>query len=157
MKFKAITMFALAATLFHAPLAAQPRSKISGDQDVQIAALKECFANSSTGRDRITLAQWVVAIMAKAPSVQGVVTIGPDVKDKLDIGVARIFTRLITQDCVAESRPLWKTRSSEAFKVAGETLGRLAMQEIMNGDGQAKMFSGYASHIDPADFKVLEQ
>jgi len=157
MKFRATILAGLAMFISGAPLAAQTGSMPSAEEQVQVSALKECFARKSTGEDRITLAKWFVVIMANSPSVQGVAKIEPGAKDKLDISVAHIFTRLLTEDCAAEARPLWKNRSTAAFRAAGETLGRLAMQEVMSGDGEGQMFSGYVSRINPADFKQLEQ
>lgn len=157
MKFRT-AMFAILAMLnLGVPVAAQSGGSLSPEEQVRVSALKECFARKSTGEDRITLAKWFVAIMANSPSVQGVAKLNPGVKDQLDTGVAQIFTRLLTVDCADEARVLWKTRSSAAFRAAGETLGRLAMQEVMSGDGEGQMFSGYVSHINPADFKKLEQ
>ena len=157
MKFGA-TILAGSAMLFSgAPLTAQAGQVLSPVEQGQVTALKECFTRKSTGEDRITLAKWFVAIMANSPSVQGVAKLDAGVKDKLDNSVAQIFTRLLTEDCANEARPLWKKRSTAAFRAAGETLGRLAMQEVMSGDGEGQMFSGYVSHIDPADFKKLEQ
>ncbi len=119
--------------------------------------LRDCFTAQTTGADRTTFARWFVAILASAPKVQGVATVEPGVKDQLDGQVAAIFTRIITKDCATESRPLWKARSSAAFRVAGESLGRLAMQEVTSdADGQ-KIFAGYASHIKPADFSELDK
>ena len=89
--------------------------------------------------------------------MQGVATVDPGVKDALDRQVAAIFTRVITKDCAAEARPLWKARSNAAFRVAGEALGRLAMQEVASDPEGANIFAGYASHIKPADFAELDK
>ena len=119
--------------------------------------LRDCFTAQTTGADRTTFARWFVAILASAPKVQGVATVNPGVKDTLDRQVAGIFTRIITKDCADEARPLWKARSNAAFRVAGEALGRLAMQEVTADPEGANIFAGYASQINPADFRDLDK
>ena len=101
------------------------------------------------------MAKWFVVILAGSPSVEGVAKVDPGVKEKLDTGVARLLTRLLTSDCAAEARPLWQAHSKAGMKAAGETLGRLAFQEVLSGDSE--LFNGYAAKLNPEDFKVLEE
>ena len=143
------------ANIASAQVAASPLTP--AQEQVYTVKLRDCFTAQTTGADRTTFARWFVAILASAPKVQGVATVEPGVKDRLDQQVAGIFTRIITKDCADEARPLWKARSSAAFRVAGEALGRLAMQEVTADPEGAKIFAGYASHIKPADFAELDK
>lgn len=115
------------------------------------------WAHESTGEDRVMLAQWFVTVLNSSPKIKGVATVAPGKKDELDRKVAALFTRLMTVDCSEQARPLWRARSMAGFRVAGEVLGRLAMQEVMSGGDGDRMFSGYASYINPGDFVGLEQ
>ncbi|QDK32421.1 hypothetical protein [Sphingomonas sp. IC081] len=134
-----------------APLAPDVERDLAGK-------LGECFAMKSTGEDRVTFARWFLTAMGSAPQVADVAKIDPAVKDKLDRQVATIFTRLITVDCAEQARPLYRAHSSAGFRTAGETLGRMAMQELMgNPETAAKMFGGYVGYIRQDDFKGLEQ
>lgn len=153
---KSLVYFAASASLLLANIASA-QSTLSPEQEQAFTVkLRDCFAAQTTGADRTTFARWFVAILASAPKVQGVARVKPGVKDQLDRQVAAIFTRVITKDCAAESRPLWKVRSDAAFRVAAETFGRLAMQEVSSDPEGQKIFAGYASYIKPADFSVLD-
>ena len=154
---KTFVVVAASAGLVLANIAAAQTTLSPAQEQAYTVKLRDCFTAQTTGADRTTFARWFVAILATAPKVQGVASVEPGVKDQLDRQVATIFTRIITKDCAAEARPLWKARSSAAFRVAGEALGRLAMQEVASDPEGAKIFAGYASHINPADFAVLEK
>lgn len=112
----------------------------------------------SNGEDRLTLARWFVAALASAPQIAEVARIEPGRKDQLDGQVAAIFKRLMTADCAEQARPLFRARSNAGLRSAGETLGRLAMQELM-GDAKvaALMFGGYVSHLRDEDFAALSK
>ena len=154
---KTFVVVAASAGLVLANIAAAQTTLSPEQEQAYTVKLRDCFTAQTTGADRTTFARWFVAILATAPKVQGVASVEPGAKDQLDRQVATIFTRIITKDCAAEARPLWKARSSAAFRVAGEALGRLAMQEVASDPEGAKIFAGYASHINPADFAVLEK
>lgn len=156
-RMKTFVVVAASAGLILANIAAAQTTLSPEQEQAYTVKLRDCFTAQTTGADRTTFARWFVAILASAPKVQGVATVEPGVKDQLDRQVAAIFTRIITKDCVAESRPLWKARSNAAFRVAGEALGRLAMQEVTADADGRMIFAGYASHINPADFAALDK
>ena len=159
-RMKSFVVFAASTGLALANIASAqtaPSPLTPAQEQAYTIKLRDCFTAQTTGADRTTFARWFVAILASAPKVQGVAAVEPGVKDQLDRQVASIFTRIITKDCAAEARPLWQARSNVAFRVAGEALGRLAMQEVTaDAEGQ-KIFAGYASHINPADFRNLDK
>ncbi|WP_232492286.1 hypothetical protein [Novosphingobium kaempferiae] len=137
--------------------AAPAAPQLAPAQEEQYAAkLSQCFTMKSNGSDRVTLARWFVAALASAPQISDVARVEPGRKDQLDRQVAAIFTRLMATDCAQEARPLFRARSSAGIRAGGETLGRLAMQEIM-GDPKsaAAMFSGYVSYLRDEDFAAL--
>ncbi len=115
-------------------------------------ALSKCLTMKSTGQDRLTFASWMVAALASAPQMKDVATIAPGKKDQLDREFARVFTRLIAVDCAELSRPLLKGRDKEAFRTGGETLGRMAMQELLSNPDAAKSMEAFAKYIDPMEF-----
>jgi asparagine synthetase B (glutamine-hydrolysing) len=153
---KISVLAAIASMAMAVPTMAQ--SRLSPEEEQRLSKeLGTCFTLKSTGEDRLAFARWFVVALASAPTTQGIVAIQDGKKDELDASVARIFTRLLTEDCAAEARPLWKARSVAGFKVAGEALGRLAMQEVMSGEGSDKMLGGYLARINNDDFKKLEE
>lgn len=130
---------------------------ITPAQEQQLAGeLSQCFTMKSTGEDRLIMARWLIGAMASAPQVADVAKVDPAKKDQTDRQLAGIFTRLMTVDCASQARPLFHARSDMGFRAAGETLGRLAMQDLM-GDPKAAaaMVGGYVSYLREEDFAPL--
>jgi hypothetical protein len=120
--------------------------------------LGQCIALKSTGEDRLAAARWFAAALASAPAIRDIATIDAAKKDLADTKIAQVVTRLLTIDCVVQSKPLYKARSSAGFRAAGEVLGKLAMQELLGDPVQAQaMMGGYLSHIRPEDFSPLDK
>jgi len=98
-----------------------------------IAALKTCVTDNTSGRDRKDLAKWVFFAMAAHPEMKPYA----DTKiaaavDESSQKLAALVTRLLTESCVNEVRAVMKTgQGSQALRYAFESLGQLAMQELM--------------------------
>ncbi|GGN45470.1 hypothetical protein GCM10011349_11570 [Novosphingobium indicum] len=138
-----------------APAASVTHLTAAEEQDLS-SKLGQCFALKSTGEDRLTLAGWFVAALASAPQIAGVAKVESATKDKFDRQVAALFTRLMTKDCVEYARPLFRARSNAGVRAAGETLGRLAMQELMGDpNAAAQMMGGYLSYLHEEDFAAV--
>jgi hypothetical protein len=128
----------------------------SGDEEYLTGKLDECLTLSSTGRDRLIFAGWMAASLASAPQLKGIAEVNVVERDRLNRDLARIFTRLITVDCLEESRLLFRAGKSDAFKVAGRGLGRMAMQELMSDRDASVQMERFADYINEADFEKLK-
>ena len=127
-----------------------------GQEQAYAAELSNCFALKSTGGDRLDIARWFVAALASAPQIVGVATVDKARKDALDKQMAGLFTRLMTQDCAEQVRPLFKARSAAGIRAAGETMGRLAMQELLSDPAAASAtLGGYTAYLREDDFAAL--
>lgn len=140
-----------------AATAAAPTVSLTPEQEQTYATqLSQCFALKSTGEDRLALARWFAAALASAPQLAGVAQVDKASKDALDRQVAGLFTRLMVKDCAEFSRPLSRARSAQGFRAAGETLGRLAVEELLNDPkAAAATLGGYLSYIREEDFAAL--
>jgi hypothetical protein len=98
-----------------------------------VNALKTCVTDNTSGRDRKDLAKWVFFAMAAHPEMKPYA----DAKvaaavDESSQKMAALVTRLLTESCVNEVRAVMKTgQGSQALRFAFESLGQLAMQELM--------------------------
>lgn len=128
---------------------AQPQAQ------AQAQALGECMVLKSTGADRLVVARWFLTSLASAPQAAGVATLTPGKKDEFDKGMAAIFTRLMAVDCADQARPLFKARDEASFRVAGEALGRVAMEELLNNPQASAALSGYTKYLRQEDFKAV--
>jgi len=145
----------LACVLGAGLLASVPAHAADADEATLADNLGQCFIMKTNGEDRLAAARWIAAIMASTDKVKDTVTVSPQVKDQLDRKMAQTFTRLMTVDCVEQSKALAKMHSTAGFQRAGEALGRIAMQELLSGPGQTEALSGYLHYLNPADFSNL--
>lgn len=112
-------------------------------------ALSRCLADNTSGRDRKDLARWVFFAMAAHPEFkQYTVSTARQGTQEAHKTVGAMFTRLVTESCVHETRTAFSAAGTKAIHDAFQTLGGLAMQELMsNGDVSATM-GAVERHID---------
>ncbi|MDO7833985.1 hypothetical protein Q4610_02910 [Sphingobium sp. HBC34] len=125
------------------------------DGQAQAQALGECMVLKSTGADRLVVARWFLTSLASAPQATGVATLTPGKKDEFDKGMAAIFTRLMAVDCADQARPLFRAKDEAGFRVAGEALGRVAMEELLNNPQARAALSAYTQYLRQEDFKAV--
>ena len=127
----------------------------AAESDVQ--ALQECIKQSTSGRDRIIAARWLMAGMGSAPQLRDLASIEPETKRGIDRQLAQLFTRLMTVDCLNEARPVFQSNDPAAMRAAGGTLGEIAMQEIVAHPETLRAVEGYAEFLNLEDFEVLRR
>ena len=118
-------------------------------------ALAQCLVLKSTGADRLAVARWLLSSIASAPKAADVVTLRPGQRDAADKGMADVFTHLLTVDCAVESKVLFKDRSKEGFRVAGEALGRVAMEELFNDPKAQEALASYTRYLNESAFAAV--
>lgn len=104
-------------------------------------ALSQCLADSTSGRDRKDLARWVFFAMAAHPEIkQYAAPAAEQASEEAHKTIAATFTRLLAESCLPQTQAAFKEGGSKAIETAFQTLGQLAMQEIMsNPDVNAGM------------------
>ena len=149
---------AMLLALSGAPAFAADATAVNSAVPEQTNALGRCFVNKTTGEDRIAVARWMLGAMASAPKMADLSKVDAALKVTLDKGMAGIFTRLITVDCVSEARPLLQAKNNAAFETAGEALGEIAIQELLADPRAMEGLSSYVKYLDQNAFaKVYNQ
>lgn len=138
----------LAGSMSQAASCAQP-AEAAAEQ----AALTQCVSMHTTGADRMLTAQWLFAMMAASPQIADLSAVTAERTKELNQGFARLFTRLITKDCVAQVRPVAAANLQDAFEEVGKALGETAMNELMNGKEVDKAMGAYSDLISKDEFK----
>lgn len=104
------------------PAAAQSRTE----------ALAQCLAETTNGKDRKDLARWVFFAMAAHPEIRQYTSQAARAAENDTHKVmADLFTRLLADACVSQTQAAFKEGGPKAIEVAFQTLGQLAMQELM--------------------------
>lgn len=116
-------------------------------------AIGQCFANSTTGKDRIELARWVFSSMALHPDVVSSSAITPEKRESINQSTGELFNRLLAESCAKEVKAAVKFEGQAALKSAFESLGKLAMQELMSNPAVGAGFSGFEKYVDMKKLK----
>jgi len=92
-------------------------------------------------------------MMTNSPQISDLSNVPAERTKELNQGFAKLLTRIITKDCIAEVRPLAADNLDEAFGLVGKALGETGMNELMSGKEVDKAMSDYADFISEDDFK----
>lgn len=150
---KSIFCGLFAATL----LATSAGARAQDSNAVEASALGECFVAKSTGEDRIALVRWIAGAMLASPKLSDLAHVDAQKNDQAQQQIAVILTRLMTKDCLAQTRAVAKTGNASAgFEIAGSVLGKMAVKELFSDPAASAAVSGFSRYLKPDDFKVLE-
>lgn len=145
---------ALGATLLGAQANAQSMVAMP---DAASRALGQCLVLQTNGADRLLVARWLAGAMGAGDATKSVLTVNQASKTATDKQMAALYTRLFTEDCVAEAAPLFKARDQRGIEAAGGMLGEIAMRELMNDPKVSAAVGAYVQFIDPAPFTALAE
>jgi hypothetical protein len=103
--------------------------------------LSQCLAETTSGKDRKDLARWVFFAMASHPEIKQFTTpSAAGAEAETNKTMADLFTRLLADSCMRQAQAAFKEGGAKAIEIAFQTLGQLAMQELMtNPDVNASM------------------
>jgi hypothetical protein len=118
------------------------------------AALATCVADNTSGKDRKDLAKWIFIAMAAHPEIKSLAAGDLSAPaEGTSRTIADMITRLLTKDCLAEARVVVKAgQGTQAFKVAFEGLGKLAMQELMTDPAVQGSMGAAGRYLDQQQF-----
>lgn len=117
-------------------------------------ALGACLADNTTGKERKELAKWIFIGMAAHPDIQDVSKVPPSARDDSDRTIGELVTRLLTKNCVTQARTAINSEGAGAFKAAFQSLGELAMQELMSNQAVESSLSGWEKYFDRKTFEA---
>jgi len=117
--------------------------------------LATCLVESMTGKERKVMAKWMFFAMAEHPEIKVYSKITTAEKDSVDSDMGRILVRLLTEDCLLQTKASIKLNGNNALYDAFGVVGKFAMQELTGDTSVSKAFSGYSKYIDKEKMKVL--
>jgi len=154
---KLVAAMAILAAASPSLAAGEPPAVAPALSDEQIRSLATelgaCLVGKTTGEDRVVVARWIAGAVASAPQVAALVKIDAAEKDQVDRAMAKVFTRLMTVDCLAQAKPLLKAGSRAGFEIVGESLGRIAVTELLNNPQASNSIEAYARYLDRQAFE----
>ena len=118
-------------------------------------ALGACLVAKSTSRDRKDLARWMFVALAAHPEIQAMSKVSAADRENAIHAAADIFSRLLTVDCLDETRAAIRTGGPGALQASGNQLGQVAMQELMSDPNVSGSVAGIVRYIDPVRIATL--
>ena len=111
-------------------------------------SLIACLADNTSGKERKELARWLFASMAAHPEMRDIASATTVVREQTSQSAGLLFTRLLSENCPTQYRVALRTEGSPALVAAFESLGRLAMQELMTNDDVRTAIGNLEKFVD---------
>ena len=87
-----------------------------------------CLVTSTNNRDKTKLVKWIFRVYGDHPEVSYMVDLSDSEKKVIDKDVAHIFTRLLSEDCIDETKKALDYEGDNVMFTAFQTLGQVAAQ-----------------------------
>ncbi len=110
--------------------------------------LSRCLVESSTSEDKLTLVKWMFTGMALHPTVKPMAPITEEQRDGANKNAAKLFVRLLTETCVAQTKNAVKYEGQLAIQSSFQVFGQVAGKELLTNPDVAAGMSGLEKHFD---------
>lgn len=117
--------------------------------------LGACIVAKTSPPDRLALARWIANAINAHPSVAATSPTSEADREKIAKETAVIFERLLLTDCRKETVDTITFEGMAALSASFESLGKVAMEELMTNPAVSRETERMSSHIDPKKFESL--
>ena len=145
--FYIFTAFTFLLNISNKPIFAGP----FGDE------MARCLVSSTSNRDRNKLIKWIFRVYGDHPEVSYMVDLSDREKNIIDKDVADIFTRLLSEDCIDETKKVKKYEGDDALVTAFEVLGKVAANGISKNPNVERSISKFTELIDIKKVDYLDE
>lgn len=110
--------------------------------------LSRCLVEKTTTEDKNTLVRWIISTTTLHPAVAAMASVSDETRAHINRDTARIFERLLTESCLAQTRQAVRVEGAAAIQTGFQTLGQVAMAELFAHPKVAAALGKLDSHID---------
>jgi len=110
--------------------------------------LGKCLVASTTLADKGALVKWMFATAALHPAVKSIASVTPAERSGFNRDTARLFERLVTESCKAQTRQALQYEGAAALQVAFQLLGQVAARELFSDPAVAGGMAELEQHFD---------
>ena len=110
--------------------------------------MAKCLVTSTTKRDRTKLIKWIFRVYGDHPEVNYMIDLSDREKKVIDKDVANIFTRLLSEDCIDETKKALDYEGDNVMFSAFQILGQTAAQGFNNNPDVMKSINKFVELID---------
>ena len=119
--------------------------------------MAKCLVTSTSNRDRTKLLKWMFRVYGEHPEVSYMVDLSDREKKVIDKDIADIFTRLLSEDCVDETKKAKQYEGDNALVTAFEVLGRVAANGISKNPNVEKSIGKFTELINIKKVDYLDE
>jgi hypothetical protein len=117
--------------------------------------LAKCLVKSAGPADQKDFVIWAFAAMSAHPDVQSYATFTDAQRADMTKRVAKLYERLMTVDCRAETIAAMKYEGFPAIEQGFSLLGQVAFRGLMGNPKVAQTFSDLPKYVDIKSFEAL--
>ena len=118
-------------------------------------SLSQCFVRSTTDSDRTTLVRWMFSIVALHPDIQSLTTVSDSQRVALNLEVADLMEKLVSESCRAETQEAIKFEGSQAVDASFGILGEIGLRRLLADPHVLDGVVGFTKYLDRSKFEPL--
>ena len=117
--------------------------------------LSRCLVSRSTDADKQILVRWIFSAIALHKDLAPYVDIPADERDRINRDAGALFTRLLAETCVAETRAAVSFEGQETISAAFAVLGQVAGKGLFASPEVNGGMDDLMQHIDQDKLKAV--
>lgn len=118
--------------------------------------MSRCLVLATNSRDNSLLGRWLVRVYGEHSDSKDLTNLSSYDKELIDRDVARLFTRLLSQDCKAETKKALKFEGDAVMFNAFQVLGEVAGKELIENKDVSKAINKFTEYIEYEKLEYLE-
>ena len=118
--------------------------------------MSKCLVLATSSKDNSLLGRWLVRVYGEHGDSKDLTNLSDYKKEKIDKDVARLFTRLLSEDCKVETKKALKFEGDAVMFNAFRTLGEVAGKELLEDNNVSKAINKFTEYVDYGKLKYLE-
>ena len=119
--------------------------------------MAKCLVTSTSNRDRTKLLKWMFRVYGEHPEVSYMVDLSDREKKVIDKDIADVFTRLLSEDCVDETKKALEYEGDNVMFTAFQTLGQVAAQGFNVNPSVERSINKFTELIDIEKLDYLSE
>ena len=118
--------------------------------------MSRCLVMATSSKDNSLLGRWLVRVYGEHGDSKDITNLSDYNKELIDKDVARLFTRLLSEDCKVETKKALKFEGDAVMFNAFKVLGEVASKELIEDKNVSKAINKFTQYIDYGKLKYLE-
>ena len=119
--------------------------------------MAKCLVTSTSNRDRTKLVKWIFRVYGEHPEVSYMVNLSDREKKVIDKDIADIFTRLLSEDCIDETKKALDYEGEDVMTTAFEVLGEVASNGFIANPNVERSIGEFVEYVDFDKLDYLDE